>query len=139
MTSLRSAFDQHADIPAMNPPNQPQHDVSGHGNSQKGTGDGPFATITGREPFNTDANGVALPLNPAAAAQPASASQQAIHEKRMQKARVEIDNRFREICREEQKGISYIFFAGGVILGALVIYSFTRQAKITTMPQNSLN
>ena len=135
MTSLRSAFDQR-DVPGAVTPNQP-HDIRGHSDSQKGGGtdNGPFATITGREPFNTDANGVALPLNPA----PPTASQQAIHEKRMEKARVEIDNRFREICREEQKGISYIFFAGGVILGALVIYSFVRQQKITTMPQNGFN
>lgn len=130
MTSLRSAFDQNSENPVMNEQQQPQmRDSRENANMQKGPSDGPFATITGREPFNTDAAGITLPLNPVQTTNP-SASQQALHDKRMQKARVEIDNRFREICREEQKSISYIFFAGGVILGALAIYSFTRQQRI---------
>lgn len=144
MTSLSEAYGNAMrsapQPPSFNePPPHPQHtapvppprDDNGGGGSEN---NGPFATITGKEPFNVDPNGMAVPINPVPTqhqlmqmAPQGQADQGAIHRQKMHQTRLNIDNRFRQICREEQKGVTATFAIAGAFMGGLLVLMLIKQ------------
>ena len=139
MASLSSAFSAPFDPESSNAPAQPiqpmqQAPSLPSAQPQEQGGGGPFSDITGKEPYNTDPRGVAMPMNPAVNNQSQIPDQRQLHEQRMQRAKVEIDNRFREIAREEQKGLAQVFFVGGVVIAAFVVYHMMNRNNSSYRP-----